>query len=554
VENQTTNYYPDYAEDRIDLRRYLAIAWRWAWLLILISLISGVVAFAVGTFMITPVYQATTTLLINQASARENDYNAILSSERLARTYAELIEKQPVLEEVIARLNLDATGTELKDVVDVKLVQNTQLIEVYVENTNPVLASQIANTIVDVFIEQNQGLQASRFAASKESLAAQLNEQRGLIDDTMLALENLSSENGDQAERDRLDANLSQFRQTYANLLQSYESVRVAEAQATSNVVQVEPAAVPENPVRPRVLMNTILASLLGLMAGIGVVILIEALDRSIRSPTETSRQLGIPVLGVIAVHETEAGHPVTSTQPRSPVSEAFRSLRTNIQFASVDYSLRTVLVTSPSPSEGKSTIAANLAVVLAQSGLKVVLMDADMRKPTVHKQLDLSNRAGLSTLFVQPELNLDGSLQDTATNDLQAITSGSLPPNPAELLGSEKMFSILERVKSLATTVVIDAPPILAVTDASILAARVDGVVVVVQPGKTSIDTAQQTVEQLRRVGANVIGMVFNKVDIGRSRYGYYQNDYYYAYHSTYNEPTTKRNGLFRRKKQKSS
>ncbi|MBN2500280.1 MAG: polysaccharide biosynthesis tyrosine autokinase [Anaerolineales bacterium] len=553
MENQTTNYYPDYAENQIDLRRYLAIAWRWAWLLMLVSLIAGMAAFAVGAFVITPVYQATTTLLINQASARESDYNAILSSERLARTYAELIEKQPVMDEVITRLSLDATSVELKGIVEVKLVQNTQLIEVYVENTDPVLAAQIANTIIDVFIEQNQSLQASRFAASKESLAAQLDEQRRLIDDTMLALENLSSQDGDQVERDRLDTNLAQFRQTYANLLQSYESVRVAEAQATSNVVQVEPAAVPETPVRPRVFLNTILAAILGLMLGIGVVILIEALDRSIRNPTETSRQLGLPVLGVISAHETEAGQPVTAVQPRSPVSEAFRSLRTNIQFASVDYSLRTVLVTSPSPSEGKSTIAANLAVVLAQSGMQVVLIDADMRKPTVHKQLNLSNRTGLSTLFVQPEILLDGSLQETATKDLYAISSGSLPPNPAELLGSEKMFSILERVKSIASTVVIDAPPILAVTDASILAARVDGVVVVVQPGKTSIDTAQQTVEQLRRIGANVIGMVFNKVDVGRSRYGYYQNDYHYAYHSTYSEPATKRNGLFKRK-QKSS
>ena len=134
MENQTTNYYPDYAEDRVDLRRYLAITWRWAWLLILMSLISGMVAFAVGTFMITPVYQATTTLFINQASVRETEYTAILSSERLARTYAELIEKQPVLEEVISRLSLDVTSTELKNAVDVKLVQNTQLIEVYVED------------------------------------------------------------------------------------------------------------------------------------------------------------------------------------------------------------------------------------------------------------------------------------------------------------------------------------------------------------------------------------------------------------------------------------
>jgi succinoglycan biosynthesis transport protein ExoP len=312
--------------------------------------------------------------------------------------------------------------------------------------------------------------------------------------------------------------------------------VRVTEAQATSNVVQVEPATPPEEPVRPRTLLNTTLAGILGLMLAVGVVFLVEALDDSLH-PDQVTSQLGLPVLGVIASHDSDDGHPVVVSRPRSPVAEAFRSLRTNIQFASVDRELRTLLITSPSPSEGKSTVVANLAAALAQSGRKVAVVEADLRRPVVHKKLGLANREGLSAMFVQPQVILNGSLQETGIENLQALTAGSVPPNPAELLGSAKMNQILDEISGLVDTIVLDSPPVLVVTDSTVLAPQVDGVLLVVKPGVTKLAAARRAVEQLRRGGARLLGVVLNEVELSRSRYGYYRNSGYYAYHEYYED-----------------
>ena len=262
--------------------------------------------------------------------------------------------------------------------------------------------------------------------------------------------------------------NLAQYRQTYANLLQSYEQVRLAEAQSTSNVIQAEPATASERAVRPRTMTNTLLALVVGLLFSTGLVFLIEAMDDTLKGPDQVTEQLGLPVLGLIVRHNTTEGRPVTLGEPRSQVAEAFRSLRTNIQFASVDQPLRTLLITSPTPSEGKSTVAVNLGVVIAQGGKRVALIDADLRRPNVHKLLDLSNVQGLSDLFVQEHVSLDGTLQKTKTADLFVMTSGALPPNPAELLGSEKMYEIIRQVKEQTDLLVIDSPPVIAVTDFS--------------------------------------------------------------------------------------
>ncbi len=504
---------------------------RWAWLLILAVLLLGGAAYLISK-RTTPVYQAVTTVLINEAPAtRTTDYTAIMTSERLAQTYSQLMTKQPVLEGVIASLGLPLSVEDLKDAIQVQPVRDTTLIEVRVEDTDPQRAADIANALVVEFANRNQALQTSRYTASKDSLSVQLDEMNQQIQSAVDQIAALGSGAESQAERDRLEANLAQYRQTYAYLLQSYEQVRLAEAQSTSNVIQAEPAVTPEKPVRPRTFTNTLLAMVVGLMAAAGVVFLIEAMDDTLKGPDQVANQLGLPVLGLITRHAITEGQPVTMSSPRSQTAEAFRSLRTNIQFASVDQPLRTLLVTSPTPAEGKSTVAINLGIVMAQSGKRVAVVDADLRRPRLHKLLGLSNKAGMSELFVQNNLTLDGSLQSTPVEDLYALTSGGLPPNPAELLGSEKMAEIVRQVSERVDLLIIDSPPVIAVTDSSVLAPRVDGVLLVFKPGVTHLGAARQTVDQLRRLGANLLGVVLNEVDLKSTRYyGSHYKGYYYS------------------------
>lgn len=522
-----------------DIRRYVGLLRHWAWLLILAAILAGGAAYIL-TKQMTPVYQASTTMLINEApSTKSTDYTSIMTSERLASTYAQLITTQPILDAVADQLQQGVTGSGMKGMISVSTVRDTQLLSIKVRDTIPARAADIANKLVDVFILYNQTRQSERFSESKTSLAAQQGDIEAKLQKINEDLAALSSDSTNRAERDRLEGLQAQYQQTLTYLMQSYEAVRLAETQMTSSVTQVEPATVPIYPISPRAGTNTILAAIVGLLLAGGIVFLIEALDDTLRDPEEASRQLGLPMLGFIAKYNIPDEPPITITEPRAPVAEAFRALRTNIQFASVDRSLHSLLITSPSPADGKSTVVANLGVVIAQGGRSCVLVDSDLRRPRLHKLLRLSNRRGISELFVQPQVNLNGSLQKTEVPNLYVLTSGSLPPNPSELLGSEKMQEIVHQVNDQSDLILVDSPPVLAVTDASVLAPRMDGVLLVVKPGVTKFMALKQAVEQLRRVGANVIGIVLNEVEFKRSRY--YYKSYYYTYYdsSPYTEPT---------------
>ncbi|HZY42975.1 MAG TPA: CpsD/CapB family tyrosine-protein kinase, partial [Anaerolineae bacterium] len=246
---------------------------------------------------------------------------------------------------------------------------------------------------------------------------------------------------------------------------------------------------------------------------------------------------LKLPVVGLIARMATGSvkgrADLIAVREPRSPIVEAFRSLRTNIQFAGVDQPIRTLLVSSAGPSEGKSTVAANLAVVMAQAGLKVALVDCDLRRPTVHKKFELPNRAGLTDVLLQDPSQWHGVLQPTGVNNLWVVMSGSLPPNPSELLGSKRMQQFLAHLHKACDMVIIDAPPLLPVTDALVLAPMTDGVVLVIDYGSTRIGEALQGKTQLDQSGARLLGVVMNKIPTGRRGYSYYyyyyNRDYYY-------------------------
>lgn len=338
----------------------------------------------------------------------------------------------------------------------------------------------------------------------------------------------------------QLQTTLDLYQGIYTNLLNNLESVQLARLQNTPNIVQIEPADVPEKPIRPRPLQNVLLGAAIGLILAAGVIFLVEYLDDTIKTMEDVEHILQVPVIGYIAEiqYNSKSGEGLyVIRQPRSPVSEAFRSLRTNLEFADVDRPIRSLLVTSAGPNDGKTTITINLAAIIAQEGRKVVIIDADLRRPKVHHFLGLHNQFGLSDLF-RGKVTLPMIFQHTSDlENVAVVTTGSLPPNPTELLASIKMDCILEEAGKESDIVILDSPPSL-VADVQVLAAKVDGVIIVIHPGRTQADAALATMEQLRRVGARVVGVVLNRIPRHRADYygGYrhyspYYNGYrYYA------------------------
>lgn len=203
----------------------------------------------------------------------------------------------------------------------------------------------------------------------------------------------------------------------------------------------------------------------------------------------------------------------ITVTNPRSPIAEAYRTLRTNLDFSNLDKSLRALVVTSAGPDEGKSTTLANLAVTMAQGGKRVILVDCDLRRPTLHRLFSLKNNAGLTDMVRDDAALANPPLQDVSVPNLQVLTTGPLPPNPAEVLGSKRMEEILAALLARADLILLDAPPVIAVTDAAVLASKVDGVLLVVSAGKTKRDDAHKAQAQLEKVNARVVGAVLNNV-----------------------------------------
>lgn len=522
-------------------RHYLTLLIRWAWLLILATIIAGGTTFLVSKYM-TPIYQASTTVLIDQApDSNTSEYTAILTSERLTRTYTEMISYRVVLEEVITNLELDMKFDELLEIITIQPVRDTQLIKLQVEHSNPSQAAIIANSIVEVFSGYNLSLQEKRYSESKQSLMGQLeqiNEHIQLNQNSLNALEDIPE---NMKERDRLEAILTNYRQSYTTLLQSYEELRIIEARSSSGIIQVQKAVPPEKPIRPRTLINTLLAAIIGLMFSTVVVFMIDALDDTIKDPDQITKQFGIPILGLIATFEQSNDGPITLTNPMSPIAESFRLLRENIRYVSIDEPIKVLAISSANSGVGKSTVAANLAIVFAQGEKKVILMDADLRRPKIQKLFNIPNRKGLTELLVQPEINFEGTVQNINIERLSIITSGGIPPNPSDLLSSQKMVSIMNQLRKQADMIIIDTTPVFVVADAMALSSNIDGVILVVKPGSTTTSSFERLIEQYNRIGLKILGVVVNGFRPGRLG-SYYYKDYYYSDHHYFSDGKSKK------------
>ncbi|SEL20573.1 capsular exopolysaccharide family [Carnobacterium iners] len=216
----------------------------------------------------------------------------------------------------------------------------------------------------------------------------------------------------------------------------------------------------------------------------------------------------------------------ITLTRPSSVIAEQFRTIRTNIQFSMVDNELRTLVVTSAAPGAGKSTVSANLAVTMAMQGKRVLLVDADMRKPTVHKTFELPNQNGLTTLLTEKNIEIKEIAHRMPTEGLYVITSGAIPPNPSELLASNRMTALIKELEEVFDLIIFDTPPVIAVTDAQVMAARVDGTLFVIDKGVANKEMVKKSKELLDIVKANVIGVIFNRVELSSDNYYHYYGE----------------------------
>lgn len=623
----------------MEIRQYLLLFRKWAWLLILGGVIGGTVSYVYSKLQ-PDLYQTSTKIMVSAAQDQGNQYYYTAYNDiQLAQSYAQIINTEPMMQALSAKLGYPVNS------VGVQSKPDSQVIVLTASDGDPKRAAEIANTLVDVFIEYIGTTQDKRYKDTEDSLKAQITQVEGQITTlqsqmsqvTQSTLETqkqqieaqtkriedmLASTNTEaiqietqldtfiptpavtntpapswiiptatpvpvptptlspadmvkykelQTRRDQLSemrtlyqqaygnllvlqqqANtdpalrqaqlqntLALYQQIYSSLLTSYENVRLSRLRGTPNITQIAKASVPGAPVSPQPLRSGLMGAMAGVLIMGAIAFLIEYLDDTLKTPEDVTQRLHVPVIGLIGEldhhksrkREIEAGVFVAEN-PLSPVTEAFRTLRTNLDFASVDKPIRTILVTSSGPSEGKSTLAVNLAAVIAQGGRKVILLDADLRRPAIHRYLGIPNRKGLTNLF-RDLTELPNVMVEFGNPPMSVITSGELPPNPSELLASDRMEKILSELKEVSDIVIIDTPPAI-ISDSIALSPKVDGVLIVIEPGGTRIGPAQVLMEQLQRSGARVVGVVLNPISRRSShyytKYGYYSSYYYYS------------------------
>jgi capsular exopolysaccharide synthesis family protein len=272
-----------------------------------------------------------------------------------------------------------------------------------------------------------------------------------------------------------------------------------------------------------------------GLLLGLAIAFLQEHLDNSVKTPDQIEREFGLPTLGMLGDMREGEDRVISKARPQAALAEALRMVRASLQFACVDGQLQSLLVTSAVPGEGKSTIAANLALVMAQKGLRVVLVDADMRSPRQHRIFELPNTIGLSSVIVGQSTIEDAAYVHPDAN-LMILTSGPMPPNPAELLESSRARDLVQQLKASCDMVIFDSPPCTTMVDGSSLAAQVDGAILVVRAGHTPRIAVARACQVLRETGTRLLGTILNRVNAQTDQYYY---TYYYRYHySNYSEP----------------
>jgi non-specific protein-tyrosine kinase len=520
----------------VELRRYFVIFRKWAWLIMLVTAVAGLSSYYYS-LTLRPTYRAETTMLIGKVLQEANPNVPVqYDIGSLAQAYSLLAVQPAILQATAEAIRWPEPWQNLFFKITTKATFGSQLLQIAVTDSDPTQAATIANEIARQLILQGPISAQQKDAEEQRAfVTSQLAQLKLQIEGAQKTLNNLNAQaalENDPNKLNDLNNRITSLQARIADAQKNYASLlAIVNHNSTLFVTVLVPAQPPKSPISPNIVQNVLLALVAGLVIAASVVLVIEYLDDTIKDSEDTQRVLGLSTLGAItrmASVRNPADTLITLKHPRSPTSEAYRVLRTNLRFSGIENPSGALLVTSAGPTEGKTTTAANLAVAVAQSGRRVILLDCDLRRPTIDKYFGLTNNEGLSSLFLNDTTTLESVMQSTKLETLKVITSGPIPPNPAELLDSNRMRRILDTLRSQADLLIIDSPPVLAVADASILGARCSGALLVIDAGRTRSDVSRRAVETLGKTGTKVLGVVLNRISTRRAASDYYY--YYYA------------------------
>ncbi|MDJ0753680.1 MAG: polysaccharide biosynthesis tyrosine autokinase [Ardenticatenaceae bacterium] len=522
----------------MDLTAYISPLIKWWWLIATAAVLAcGASFIAVRDEPI--MYQSNTTLMIGNPFDNLNpDTNQFWSTQQLAEAYASFARREPV-----QNATMDALGMDWLPDYTAFVPPRTSFIEISVVDTDPLRAQVVASELANQLIRLGPTNDDQETQQRQTFINEQLDDLQQQILETQSEIETRQSELGDlfsareiadsQEQILALQTKLSSLQQNYGTLLSN------SQQQATNAPTVIEAAQIPNFPIGPNKYFTVLLSGVLGAVVATGAAYLLELLDDRIANPQDLSRADGVTFLTGIPhtklIKESPSGL-IVANHPRAPVAESLRDLRTAIQFSNPDKPLRTILITSPNSGEGKSFIASNLAVIMAHAGYKTLLIDGDMRKPYIDHAFGLVRDSGLSNLLLDlqndeesneiPLYKVEDYTHQIGDSSLYVLTSGSIPLNPSELLGSNKMQQLLDKLKTHFDYIVIDSPPALAVTDTMILSAISDGVILIVCARQTTRMQFNRVVNRLGEINVNLIGAVLNRMSKEGS--GFY---YYYDY-----------------------
>jgi len=533
--------------NELNLKDYINVLHRRKNMLVLFF-VTVVSVVTIGSFIMRPVYRAKATLLIDLENPNvltssgmvEIQSQNYYSYKEYYQSQKEILTSLSILKSVFDEFNLGSAPEYVNEkepikkftkTIKVEPVRDTRLMELYADSHDPAMAAKIANRIAEIYVRRNL------YYISK-------NELLNLMKNEYLKLDAKRTEYGKiykegHPEMIRLKEEINElvnkiekekkadFKQDYAEEMLNYKNA--FEGLKANNVSILVPAEVPIVPVKPKKLLNIALSVIVGFFGGIVLTFLFEYLDDSIRDTNDLGGITNWPFLGSVPKIGTDLTEQekdmFVHAKPKDPISEVYRSIRTSILFsATEEHPLKAVVLTSSAPQEGKTTTLCNLAIAMAQNNKKVLLVDADMRNPRLQHVFKKENTKGLST-FLTGQARLEDIIQKTEIEGLSIITSGIHPPNPSELLASHKMATFLAEAKAKFDLVLFDTPPVAIITDAVVLSGIADGLIMVVESGKTSKKVLPHVHQLLVNAKARAVGIILNKAPL-------YSQSYYYSYY----------------------